>query len=155
MTLPPARLSVGLITSKRLNFWPDRFKNAGIDNQCNTWGTKGKQKMKRDVRQPVMTDIKMTEDLYVKHYRVPDAGTIMPQHSHTFDHVTLLAYGSMRVVAGDVMLGDYHAPAGIVIRARVKHTMTTLTDGVVFACIHALDNTEDIEIEELHELERG
>jgi hypothetical protein len=31
--------------------------------------------------------------------------------------------------------------------------MTTLTPGVVFACIHALDNTEDIEIEERHELE--
>jgi hypothetical protein len=31
--------------------------------------------------------------------------------------------------------------------------MTTLTDGVVFACIHALHGTDAVEIDELHELE--
>ena len=59
----------------------------------------------------------------------------------------------MRVEADGVMLGDYVGPVGILIRAGVKHTMTTLTDGVVFACIHALHGTDDIEIEEEHQLE--
>jgi hypothetical protein len=31
--------------------------------------------------------------------------------------------------------------------------MTTLTPGVVFACIHALHGTADVEIDEPHELE--
>ena len=107
--------------------------------------------MRRDVEQPVVVDIKLTDDLFVKAMTVAKAGTIMGQHSHTYDHVTLLAYGAMRVEADGMMLGDYVGPVGILIRAGVKHTMTTLTDGVVFACIHALHGT-DIEIEEEHQL---
>jgi hypothetical protein len=52
-----------------------------------------------------------------------------------------------------VVLGDYTGPAGILIRAGVKHTMTTLTDGVVFACIHALHGTDGVEIEDEHLLQ--
>lgn len=109
--------------------------------------------MKRAPQQPITTEIKLTDDLFIKTAVVADAGTIIPQHSHRYDHVTLLAYGSMRVVAGDVMLGDYTGPAGILIRAGVKHTMTTLTPGVVFACIHALHGTDSVEVDEEHELE--
>ena len=69
---------------------------------------------------------------------VRDAGTLIAQHSHTYDHITLLACGSMRVQAGGEMLGDFTGPVGILIKAGVKHRMTTLTDGVVFCCIHAL-----------------
>jgi len=97
-------------------------------------------------------EIKLTDDLFVKAVTVEKAGTIIPQHSHHSDHVTLLAYGSMRVEADGEMLGDYRAPVGILIRAHVKHTMTTLTDGVVFACIHALHGTDGVEIDETHEL---
>ena len=109
--------------------------------------------MKRAPNQPVSTEIKLTDDLFVKTAVVADAGTIIPTHAHSYDHVTLLAYGSMRVEADGVMLGDYTGPIGILIRAHVKHTMTTLTDGVVFACIHALHGTDGVAIDELHELE--
>lgn len=109
--------------------------------------------MKRAPNQPVSTEIKLTDDLFVKTAVVADAGTIIPTHSHRWDHITLLAVGSMRVVADGVMLGDYTGPVGILIRAGVKHTMTTLTDGVVFACIHALHGTDGVEIDELHEVE--
>ena len=107
------------------------------------------------MKQPIATDIKMTDDLFVKTYAITEAGTIMPQHAHTYDHVSLLAFGSMRVVADGVMLGDYHAPKGILIKAGVKHTMMTLTDNVVFACIHALHGTDDILIAEEHQLAVG
>jgi hypothetical protein len=109
--------------------------------------------MKRAPNQPVSTEIKLTDDLFIKTAVVADAGTIIPTHAHTYDHVTLLAYGSMRVVAGDEALGDFTGPVGILIKARVKHTMTTLTPGVVFACIHALHGTDGVEIDAMHELE--
>jgi quercetin dioxygenase-like cupin family protein len=102
--------------------------------------------------QPVSVEIKLTDDLFIKTATVADAGTIIPTHAHRYDHITLLAYGSMRVEAGGEMLGDYTGPVGILIRAGVKHTMTTLTEGVVFACIHALHGTEGVEIDEMHEL---
>ena len=109
--------------------------------------------MKRAPNQPVTTDIKLTPDLFVKTAMVRDAGTLIAQHSHTYDHITLLACGSMRVEAGDEMLGDFTGPVGILIKAGVKHRMTTLTDGVVFCCIHALHGSDDVELDELHELE--
>jgi quercetin dioxygenase-like cupin family protein len=109
--------------------------------------------LRRAQHQPVETDIKLTDDLFVKTAFVADAGTIIPQHSHRYDHVTLLAFGRMRVEAGGELLGDFTGPVGILIRAGVKHTMTTLSRGVVFACIHALHGTDGVEIAELHELE--
>ena len=109
--------------------------------------------MKRAVNQPVSIEIKLTDDLFVKTATVADAWTIIPTHAHRYDHVTLLAYGSMRVEADGVTLGDYAGPVGILIKAGVKHTMTTLTPGVVFACIHALHGTEAVEIDEMHVLE--
>lgn len=109
--------------------------------------------MKRAPNQPVSTEIKLTDDLFIKTAVVADVGTVIPTHAHSYDHITLLACGSMRVVADGVMLGDYTGPTGILIKAHVKHTMTTLTDGVVFACIHALHGTDAVEIDELHELE--
>jgi len=109
--------------------------------------------LKRAPNQPVSTEIKLTDDLFIKTAVVADAGTIIPTHAHHYDHVTLLACGSMRIEADGVLLGDYTGPVGILIRAGVKHTMTTLTPGVVFACIHALHGTDGVEIDEPHELE--
>ena len=109
--------------------------------------------MKRAPNQPVSVEIKLTDDLFIKTAAVADAGTIIPMHAHTYDHVTLLAYGSMRVEAGGELLGDFTGPTGILIRAGIKHAMTTLTPGVVFACIHALHGTDGVEIDEMHELE--
>ena len=109
--------------------------------------------MKRAPNQPVSVEIKLTDDLFIKTAVVADAGTVVPTHAHTYDHVTLLAYGRMRVEAGGELLGDFTGPTGILIRAGTKHTMTTLTSGVVFACIHALHGTDGVEIDEMHELE--
>jgi quercetin dioxygenase-like cupin family protein len=109
--------------------------------------------MSRTVPQPVTVDIKLTNDLFIKTMSIAEVGSIIPQHSHKYDHVSLLAVGSVRVQANGDMLGDYHAPVGILIRSGVKHTFLTLTPGVVIACIHALHGTAGIEIEEEHELE--
>jgi hypothetical protein len=98
--------------------------------------------------EPVSTEIKLTADLFIKTAQLAKAGTPVLQHAHKYDHVTLLAYGSMRVWADDEMLGDYTGPVGILIRAHVRHRMVTLTDGVVFCCIHALHGTDAVEIEE-------
>jgi hypothetical protein len=103
--------------------------------------------------QPVTTEIKLTDDLFVKTAIVQHAGTVIPTHAHAYDHVTLLAVGRMRVWADEELLGEFTGPVGILIRAKVKHRMLTLTDGVVFACIHALHGTSDVEIHEEHHIE--
>lgn len=109
--------------------------------------------MKRAPNQPVSVEIKLTDDLFVKTAMVADAGTIIPIHAHKYDHITLLAYGSMRVEAEGEAPADFTGPLGLLIKAGVKHAFLTLTPGVVYACIHALHGTENVEIDALHEIE--
>ena len=109
--------------------------------------------MKRAEHQPVTADIKILDGVFIKTAVVPRAGTIIPQHSHCTDHVTLLACGTMRVWADDVLLGDYTGPVGILIRAQVKHSFCTMTDGLVFACIHAVDEAGEPEMFAEHNLD--
>ena len=113
-------------------------------------------KYERLEQQPDQVDIKLTPDLFIKTVLVHKAGTLIPQHSHKFSHVSLLSVGRMRVWVDDVLKGEYAAdpmPKGILIHAGVKHRFETLTDGVVFSCIHALHGTEDIEILAEHQLD--
>lgn len=101
--------------------------------------------MKRADRQPETISVTVYAGIYYKQYRVPDAGTLIPQHSHDFPHLTALLQGSIRAYRGDDLLGDYHAPAVVQIPAGVLHTFLTLEDDVALACIHNADHLDDDE----------
>jgi hypothetical protein len=98
--------------------------------------------MKRAEGQPETISVTIYAGIYYKQYRVPDAGTLIPQHSHEFPHLTPLLQGSVRVYRADEMLGDYHAPAVVQIPAGVLHTFLTLTSDCCLACIHNADHIE-------------
>jgi hypothetical protein len=59
-------------------------------------------------------------------------------HYHHFDHVTLLAVGSVKVEVEGHDPKEFHAPTFIVIKKEHKHKFTALTDGVVYYCVFAL-----------------
>jgi hypothetical protein len=63
-------------------------------------------------------------------------------HRHHFDHVTLLAVGSVTVEVEDAPPKDFHAPTFIVIDKNKKHKFTALTDGVVYYCVFALRDVD-------------
>ena len=99
--------------------------------------------------QPEEVDIKLTDDLFIKTVVVPDAGTIIPTHSHEHAHVTLLSVGSMRVTVDGDEVGVFTAsprPVAILVKAHAMHNFTTLTPGVVYSCIHALHGTDEVAI---------
>ena len=98
--------------------------------------------MKRAEHQPETISVTIYAGIYYKQYRVPDAGTLIPQHSHEFPHLTALLQGSIRAYRADELLGDYHAPAVVQIPAGVLHTFLTLTPDVVLACIHNADHID-------------
>lgn len=98
--------------------------------------------MKRAEHQPETISVTIYAGIYYKQYRVPDAGTLIPQHSHEFPHLTALLQGSIRAYRADAWLGDYHAPAVVQIPAGVLHTFLTLTPDVALACIHNADHIE-------------
>jgi len=59
-------------------------------------------------------------------------------HKHNFDHVTLLAVGSVLVEIEGHEPKQFHAPTFIVIDKDHKHKFTALTDDVVYYCVFAV-----------------
>ncbi len=59
-------------------------------------------------------------------------------HKHNFDHVTMLAVGSVLVEVEGHEPKEFHAPTFIVIDKDHRHKFTALTDGVVYYCVFAM-----------------
>ena len=58
-------------------------------------------------------------------------------HSHPFDHLTLLAKGSLRVTV-DGLATDFHSPHMIYIQKDKTHELVALEDETLAFCIHGL-----------------
>jgi len=59
-------------------------------------------------------------------------------HKHNFDHVTLLAVGSVLVEVDGQETKEFHGPTFIVIDKDHRHKFTALSDGVVYYCVFAM-----------------
>lgn len=95
-----------------------------------------------------MPEVKIScvSNLFSKMMHFHKAGNIEYGHCHIFDHLTLLANGSLKVTIGGVST-DYKAPHMIYIRKDVEHQLEALEDNTVAFCIHALrkgDGVDDI-----------
>jgi len=110
--------------------------------------------LKAAAEQPFETDLSITEGLFVKCYRVPKSGTFLPQHSHMYAHVTVLAVGKISVFEDGVYKCLYTAPASFVVPAGKKHAFGTRTDDVLILCIHRVGPDGEPEILEEHQLVR-
>lgn len=97
-------------------------------------------------------DTSTADGVFVKQITIPYEDTLVPQHSHLWDHTTLLAHGSMFVWKDGTLDKQYRAPAMLLIKAGVKHKFYTLTDNVVLYCIHNLHNKNVVDILEEHHL---
>lgn len=102
--------------------------------------------------QPTTTEIKMADGVFIKSHHVRLAGTFMPQHSHSYDHTSMIARGSVRVWKDGWWQGDYVAPKGLIIEAGTKHTFMTLENDTIIYCIHNISRTGEVEIAEENHL---
>jgi len=82
----------------------------------------------------------------IKQMHLEREGWFVKQHRHVYDHVTLLATGSMRVWMGDNAPVDYVAPYPITVKAGVTHSMQALADNTVAYCIHNVSRTGEIDV---------
>jgi quercetin dioxygenase-like cupin family protein len=91
------------------------------------------------------------DDIWVRAYSIPKAKTILSQHVHTHDHITLVSRGTVEAWQDGEWFGEFSAPAIIKISAGKKHAFRALTDDVALCCLHNLRGTglESPEIEEL------
>ena len=111
--------------------------------------------MKRAVNQPVST-LTLYAGLYAKTWTVPDRGTLLPQHAHSFPHVSYIVSGLVRLWRDDKEIGDFVGPCAIKIPALSKHRFLTFSDNVVILCLHNADHADpdgEPPIAERHDLE--
>ncbi len=101
--------------------------------------------------QPIVTEFQ-ADGVWTAHIVIPDEGTRSPQHAHVYEHLTVVASGSVRVTRDDANPAEYTAPAGIVIPAGVKHLFETLTPDVLLLCIHNTARGGEIKILEEHQI---
>jgi hypothetical protein len=69
-------------------------------------------------------------------------GEQAPGHVHYFDHVTLLAKGSVCVEVEGKDPKEFVAPTFIVIKKELIHKMTALEDDTVYYCVFALRDVD-------------
>lgn len=68
-------------------------------------------------------------------------GDVEYGHKHTYDHLTLLASGSLKVTVNEVST-VFLAPHMIYINKDSIHELEALEDNTVAYCIHALRDTD-------------
>jgi quercetin dioxygenase-like cupin family protein len=74
----------------------------------------------------------------VKQIHCPEQGSVIWQHVHTYDHLSLLARGSVEVWIDGELTGQKHAPDHMEIKAGVAHKFVTLTPDTLIYCVHNL-----------------
>jgi quercetin dioxygenase-like cupin family protein len=90
------------------------------------------------------TDLKIVDNVFVKMHLFNKAGDTHEGHAHAFDHITLLATGSVNMVH-DNGQAEYKAPHLIVTPKGVKHQFTALEPNTLFACIHAIREKDELD----------
>lgn len=80
-------------------------------------------------------------NLWSKMMRFKKTGDMEAGHKHTFDHMTLLAVGSLKVTV-DGVASNFSAPQMIYIKAGKHHILEALEDNTIAYCIHALRDKE-------------
>lgn len=82
-------------------------------------------------------------NLYSRMMHFAKAGDIEYGHTHQFDHLTLLASGTLRVTV-EGKTTDFKAPHMIYIKADKTHELVALEDNTVAYCIHALRDGDGV-----------
>lgn len=84
--------------------------------------------------------------IYAKELHLP-AGFQLGSHAHRYDHLSILASGTVRLtVAGHSEL--ITGPKAITIRAGEEHTLFAITKAVWF-CIHPTDETDASKVDDV------
>ena len=88
----------------------------------------------------------LVANMFVRMMNFKEIGSCEIGHTHTFDHLTLLASGSIRVIANGKST-DFKAPNMIFIDAETVHELIALENNTVAYCIHGLrdlDKSDDL-----------
>jgi hypothetical protein len=92
------------------------------------------------------TKLTILNNLFIKMFHYAEVGDENPGggHKHTFDHITLLARGSLRM---ETDLGEeiHVAPKLFVTKRGVQHKFTALEPDTVMCCVQAIRDGDDVD----------
>ena len=88
--------------------------------------------------------IAIADNVFVRMMHLIKAGDTVESHAHTFDHITLISRGSVKM-EHDKGFAEYVAPALVVTPKGMNHQFTALEDKTVLCCIHAVRDGEDVD----------
>lgn len=83
-------------------------------------------------------------NLYMRQMRF-EKGDVEHQHCHTYDHLTLLATGSLKLTVDGVDC-IVKAPTAIKVLANKEHRLEALEDNTLAYCVHALRDAQTEEV---------
>jgi hypothetical protein len=89
-------------------------------------------------------------NIWVRQNILSEKGDSFDGHLHAFDHVTLLAKGSLRMQVEGNEPKDFIAPTFIVIAKDKKHQVTALEDETIYYCVFALRNIDGEVVENIY-----
>lgn len=92
----------------------------------------------------LITDVQIVDNVFVKLHMFRNVGDTHDGHAHTFDHITLLASGSV-TMKHDNGEKDYLAPYLIVTPKGIKHQFIAKEPNTVFCCIHAIRDGSEVD----------
>ena len=104
--------------------------------------------------QPTVTEW-TADGVWVARIAIAKAGTLMPQHVHAHEHLTVVARGEVRVTAklpGADVQQTVCAPDAITIPANVPHLFETLENDVLLLCVHNTARTGTVELLAEHQI---
>lgn len=84
------------------------------------------------------------DNVWVKMMYLLKAGDEIQGHAHVFDHITLLARGSVKM-EHDLGSKEYKAPFLIITPKGIVHKFTALEDQCLLCCIHAIRDGDDVD----------
>lgn len=91
-----------------------------------------------------ITDVKIVDNVFVKLHKFIEVGDTHQGHAHVFDHITLLASGSV-LMKQDGGEQTFVAPHLIVTPKGIFHQFTALESNTIFCCIHAIREGEGVD----------
>lgn len=71
-------------------------------------------------------------------------------HVHSFDHVTLLCQGKVKVEVQGYPPKEFTAPTFIVIRKEHEHKITALEDNTIYYCVFALRDIDGEVVDDIY-----
>jgi quercetin dioxygenase-like cupin family protein len=92
-------------------------------------------------------DLGFFGNVWVRHIVLDKAGDCSEGHKHTYDHVSLLTKGKVKVEVEGHPEKEFTAPTFIIIRKNYEHKVTALEDDSNWYCVFALRDLDGEVIE--------